>query len=739
MIYDLTYIKTIAYRIELPKKLSRVHSTFHVSNLKKCLSDETLAVPLDEIQVDDKLHFIEEPVIIMDREVKRLKQSRIPIVKVCWNSMRGPEFIEKNLYNYDPNAYSFNNSIYLPQPQDENYLCNLCGNNSHDDYDCQQQFSFVYKQEPSYNQNYVDNYYPHESPSYPCCDYCGGSYETFQCQPDNQKINFSDSDQIQTPQYPDVNPPFPEISNEEIFQAKGDLMKSIQTFLERFNCIPFEVKPQILFQTWETFFAIECSQPEDSNKLFQKLLKNLKELAEYDQSTSTDRPIFLNDNEDHPVQNKESPENSSEETVVSKTNQEPPQDSNIHQLIEECSIKVLEEQKQKIEDTMLELVKIYQEKESLCIHDDINDLIESTLDSKLLLINSNSQLVHKSSISFKNTSQISSVHKVAPILSTKEPGHLLSMWYEHLCITPKTESDEVTESNAENLLPIPSKCEVTLEDEIKCDMPAKDDCSPVFTTFSNPLFNDNDNLDSSDDESLPDEDVPAEEFKIYSNPLCDEYKINSDKLDPHCFNVESDFVESLLNRDTFIDFSSKFDFSGELAYIKPEILKSDFDFKEEIRLIENLLYDNSFPRPSEELNAEIADTIIESIPLPIPVQDGNSQHEEIDIVTETDDMLPPGIENFADDPEGDICFLEELLIDDSILSDELSDANFEENPSIPRPPSKLPDVKTDAGEEIAVKDKFDDDSQIFMFDKVFSLHFVESEDTIFDPGLSLGD
>nr|GFA31511.1 hypothetical protein [Tanacetum cinerariifolium] len=178
-----------------------------------------------------------------------------------------------------------------------------------------------------------------------------------------------------------------------------------------------------------------------------------------------------------------SPENSSKENVVSKTNQEPPQDSDIHQLIEECSIKVLEEQKQKMENTMFELVKICQEKEFLFIHDDINDLIE-----------------------------------IAPILSTKEPGHSLSMGYEHLSITPETKSDEVTESNAENLLPIPSKCE------------------------------DDDNFDSSDDESLPDEDVLAKELKIYSNPLCDEDKINSDKLDPYCYNVESDFVESLLDR-----------------------------------------------------------------------------------------------------------------------------------------------------------------------------------------------
>ncbi|GJT82633.1 hypothetical protein Tco_1056975 [Tanacetum coccineum] len=88
----LAKVGTLAYRLELPEQLSRVHSTFHVSNLKKCFVDEPLAIPLDEIQIDDKLNFIEEPVEIMDREVKRLKQSRIPIVKVRWNSRRGPEF-----------------------------------------------------------------------------------------------------------------------------------------------------------------------------------------------------------------------------------------------------------------------------------------------------------------------------------------------------------------------------------------------------------------------------------------------------------------------------------------------------------------------------------------------------------------------------------------------------------------------------------------------------------------------
>nr|GEZ11444.1 hypothetical protein [Tanacetum cinerariifolium] len=191
---------------------------------------------------------------------------------------------------------------------------------------------------------------------------------------------------------------------------------------------------------------------------------------------------------------------------------------------------------------------------------------------------------------------------------------------------------------------------------------------------------------------------------------------------------------------------------------------------EEIRLIENLLYDNSFPRPPEELNAEIADTIIESIPLPIPVQDGNSQQEEIDIVTETDDVLPSGIENFADDPERDICFLEELLVDDSILSHESSDSNFEDNPSILRPPLEPPDDNFDLEPEVisAVMEDIDEpdehfnpggeifvstnnedvDCFPFMFViQIFLPYFIlpeisplflsaESEDTIFDPGIS---
>nr|GEU80953.1 putative reverse transcriptase domain-containing protein [Tanacetum cinerariifolium] len=85
-------ITKLPHPTTVKEQLSRVHSTFHVLNLKKCMYDETLAIPLDEIQVDDKLHFIKKPVEIMDRKVKRLKQSWIPIVKVRWNSRRVVEF-----------------------------------------------------------------------------------------------------------------------------------------------------------------------------------------------------------------------------------------------------------------------------------------------------------------------------------------------------------------------------------------------------------------------------------------------------------------------------------------------------------------------------------------------------------------------------------------------------------------------------------------------------------------------
>nr|GEW23477.1 putative reverse transcriptase domain-containing protein [Tanacetum cinerariifolium] len=88
----LSKVRDVACRLKLPQQLNRVHNTFHVTNLKKCLSDESLMIPLDELRIDDKLYFVEEPLEILDHEIKKLKRSRIPIIKVRWNSKRGPEF-----------------------------------------------------------------------------------------------------------------------------------------------------------------------------------------------------------------------------------------------------------------------------------------------------------------------------------------------------------------------------------------------------------------------------------------------------------------------------------------------------------------------------------------------------------------------------------------------------------------------------------------------------------------------
>ncbi|GJW24485.1 hypothetical protein Tco_0038296 [Tanacetum coccineum] len=155
-----------------------------------------------------------------------------------------------------------------------------------------------------------------------------------------------------------------------------------------------------------------------------------------------------------------------------------------------------------------------------------------------------------------------------PVLPTREPEDSLIMGDEHLDPIPEKESDELIKSSVENLVPIPSEFEVTFDNE----------------------------------------------------------KIISPMIDPHYFNAESNRIESLLNRDILIDSSPKFDylleeFSSELAHIDlipPGIKKADFDLEEEIRLVENLLYDNSSPRPPEELNLEIADTILESLSISYP-------------------------------------------------------------------------------------------------------------------------
>nr|GEZ86025.1 hypothetical protein [Tanacetum cinerariifolium] len=240
--------------------------------------------------------------------------------------------------------------------------------------------------------------------------------------------------------------------------------------------------------------------------------------------------------------------------------------------------------------------------------------------------------------------------------------------------------------------------EVTSDVESECDVPVKDESSLVFKKFSNPLFNDNDDFTSSDDESLSSkEEVPIEEFKVYSNPLFDNDEINFDKLDPYCFNSKSEFVESLSNRDTLIESSLKFDYLEEFSgAFMPTSIADEVRIRREhaeyISLIKRLFAINLCPRLLQNF---YANTIVETLPSsPIPVQDSDSLREEIDIFTSTDELLPSNIES-DDDLEEDIHFLKELLTDDSIPHPENESSNFDhhDDPLFPRPSPKPTDVE----------------------------------------------
>ncbi|GJW23519.1 hypothetical protein Tco_0034141 [Tanacetum coccineum] len=173
---------------------------------------------------------------------------------------------------------------------------------------------------------------------------------------------------------------------------------------------------------------------------------------------------------------------------------------------------------------------------------------------------------------------------------------------------------------------------------------------------------------------------------MYSIPLFDDEEIFSTKIDPHSFNAESNLIESLLNRDTLIDSSPKFDylleeFSGELAHIDPilpGIEKADFDLEEEICLVENF----------------------------------DSHTKEIDLFPSSDDSMPPGIENDDYDSKGDIRFLEELLSNDPLPLPEIESSNLDHfnDPSSPRPPPEPPDVENyfDVEPDAPVINNFDE-------------------------------
>nr|GFA50089.1 hypothetical protein [Tanacetum cinerariifolium] len=269
-----------------------------------------------------------------------------------------------------------------------------------------------------------------------------------------------------------------------------------------------------------------------------------------------------------------------------------------------------------------------------------------------------------------------------------EPIDSLSMGDEHLDTILETKSNEFVKSCVENLVPNPSES----EGENGCDVPAS------FTTFSNVLFDDDYDSDSSDGQSLSVEDVRE---KIYSNPLFDE-EIIPMEIEQHSLNAESHLIESMPNHNSSVIISSKIDylfdeFAGELTLLKsipPGIDETDCHPEKEIRFAKRLLYDNSSPRPPEEIVFDNSNADIESFsPSPIPNLDSNSHMEEIDLYFNLDVPMPPGIEDDDDDSERDILILEALL-DNYFLSLPANESYYFDISSPYRPPAKPPDGNT---------------------------------------------
>nr|GEZ77428.1 hypothetical protein [Tanacetum cinerariifolium] len=366
------------------------------------------------------------------------------------------------------------------------------------------------------------------------------------------------------------------------------------------------------------------AQPEDSNELFQKLLDDLKELAKYANSPSRDRSNFFNDNEEHFVQNKEYLENSSNEIATLNSNQEmekPPQDSDIHQLIrEECCIEVCEDQKQNIENTILELVEICRQKELLCIHDNVDDLIEN----------------------------------------------------------------KIIKSGVKELVPIPNENEVTSKDKRECNTPICEN-SPICDDHSEIYsYSNNDDDISSDDDALKTskEEFDLEEIqdivlrkKLLSiNRLIANIKSLNDNPTPYRVLNSSISFPIFEESDNYLLDNSSLEFKTFCDHMK-ETRNGNTTTHANDSLPEYDSFCFEIEPDQERLTITVMDDISDD-------STNDPLLEEVDLFLASDNLIPSGIENFGNDSEGDIHFLEALLSDDSIpfLVNEESESD---NPSFP--------------------------------------------------------
>ncbi|GJY92204.1 hypothetical protein Tco_0507986 [Tanacetum coccineum] len=530
-----------------------------------------------------------------------------------------------NSFVYDPNPNSFNDPAnffnHPPQPQFESYSCELYGNDSHYGFDCPPRFPLVYEQEPSYNQNFGDNYFPQNSSSfsqqYICYEYCGGPHESLQCQPRNQN-------------YFEPNPCY----NSNSYNFDQPLQYSI-------DHQPQSIQEDLNQQRMND----ECIKShndmiESRNELFKTMQSLFGMLREQAANLSTHTP-------------------------------EPSRCFN-----------------------------------SICYDDDDDE--ESTIPLNEII------------------SQIPPSNAITPVFPTMEPEDSLIMGDENLSTIPGKESDKVIKSSVEDLVIIPSESEDTSDNDSECDLPFCDDSPPLdvlggnSVTFSNPLFDANDDFTFSNDESLPKEDVQEENFKIYLNLLFefDEEYISSD-INP----LYNKVLEDIDHENSLLAIDEPF-----LLDIPP--LDSKLFSLEEV---EN--FDPSLSLIRSGMMTRVAD--ITSFEL--------NEDEYFDPGGgEIDADIPPDFEDGYYNSEGDTIYLESLLINDTIsyLPPEVF---LDHDPKSLNDEPNIDDLKIKENVRIT----FEDRHYLFLtfVIKIFlpfltylvnSLLLLSSgsEDTIFDPGIS---
>nr|GEU60019.1 hypothetical protein [Tanacetum cinerariifolium] len=399
-------------------------------------------------------------------------------------------------------------------------------------------------------------------------------------------------------------------------------------------------------------------------------------------------------------------------------------------------VEVCEEQKQSMEDIILELVEICSQKELLCMHDNVDDLIESALNSKLLSINS--QRLDKEKQKVKNVVEqpaergnrtIESLKNFRSHQSNKEPEYSSSMGYEHPNTTPETESDEIIKSGVEELVPILSKNEVTLEDKRECDLLVCEN-SLVCDNHSD-IFSDSNNDD---------------DISVYNDDFKEIEYVEASLSDPEIVSVEEENVVQQQEEEVDLE---------DISQIQDVVLRDKL--LSIIRLITNIKSLNDNPTLDRVLNSFVSNPISEESDNSLldnfrpnsklfaiirkrreverlinvvknDISDNSTTLlEEADLYL-SDNLIPSGIENFADDSGGDIRFLKALLIDDSIPFPNNESFESEDNPSILRPPPEPPDAKEEIPVVMNDRDEFDDDYSFF-----FSVGYLFQDVSFFSP------